>query len=262
MFRPSSEVEIAKLISTLRKSSNTVKFETNFYGFTSKKNNIFILNDLKGLFFLEKCLSTGMYIYYFFAKENEIFKADFTLPASKNYKCEYICNNKKSDAVLLHLNNLGFQKYAVLKKMSRINFSYSEEILDVSKCSSSDFSYIRYVFDNEFDKISERLPSNEKIIEALRSGEIFKVSKGGAALGFYWADTKKFLSELKYIYVDKVSRGQSLGEKLFQHYLSKSNNIKKNQLWVLEDNKPALALYEKYGFRFEQLCDYIFKVEK
>lgn len=259
----STKNEIQQLINDFRKSVKTSEIETNFYGFINKGNQVYILNDHHGVFFLEKCELTKQYCYYFFTNCAGLVNAGFSLPKSANYKCEYLVNCAASNSVILHLSNLGFEKYANLRKMSRINIVLSLNIsVDIKKCEITDLSYLRDVFDNKFDSVSERLPSDSEIIEALNSGNIYKVTDTDKILGFYWADTKKFLSELRYIFIDEDARGRSLGEMLLQHFLVRSSTVKKNQLWVLEGNTPALKLYEKYGFNFERMYDYIFKVEK
>lgn len=263
MLKVSSEAEVLKKIADRKKNGKVAHFESNFYGFSSKDNRIFILDDQNGVFFLELCGLTSQYIYYFFFDKSEFVSVEFLLPESAFYKCEYIVSTVVSKEVVAHLNSLGFVQYALLKKMSKINTSFDFKIApNIEACGLADLDCLRNIFDSKFDSISDRLPSNSRIIEALSKKNIIKISENGVLLGFYWADNKRFLSELRYIFVDELVRGRSFGEVLFQHYLNYSSPDRKSQLWVLDGNIPALKLYGKYGFKFEQLRDYIFKVEK
>ncbi len=86
-----------------------------------------------------------------------------------------------------------------------------------------------------------------------------KITDNQKIIGFLWFDKKKFLTELRYLFVDESYRGQKISKKLMKQYLYHTRDVKKKQLWVLEHNKIAINLYKKYGYEFENLKDTIFK---
>lgn len=263
MFKVSNTSEVMQLIANYKKNNEAKKIETNFFGFKSDSVTVAIIESNKGVFFIEKNPLKSIDTYYYYSALDEVDSIRFLLPTSTEVKCEYLFSGEANKLVLSHLLNVGFEKYAALEKMYRLN-NQVDYSLDgkIKACTLKDLDYLRDVFDSYFDKISERPPANDEILNAIKSQSVFKITDGSKVLGFYWADFKRFVSELRYIFIDQSARGRKQGEILFTHYLASSKNVKKNQLWVLKDNIAAINLYKKYGFINDTQQDYIFKVKK
>lgn len=263
MFEISSTSEVMELVSNYKNKNEGKKIETNFFGFKDDEVILKVIKSNHGVFFIEKNLLQDIDTYYYYSTFDGFEDVKFKLPNSNIIKSEYIFRYEASDLVLRHFSNIGFEKYAVLNKMyclsSKINYSLDKR---VTVCTYQDLSYLRGIFDNYFDKISERPPLNDEILNALNVQSIYKIVENSKFLGFYWADSKKFTSELRYVFLDQAERGRGLGEVLLVHYLGNSNNIRKKQLWVLKDNIIAINLYKKYGFIDDAQKDYIFMVRK
>jgi len=260
MFVPVSAEKLLNKISEFKANNSPAVVLTNFFNAKLENKEWFLSEQSCGLFFVSRDSLVGLSHYFFMASSGCLNGLKLNFLADTKVVSEFVFNGGASDVVIQHYEKLGFNMYAHLKKMSFL--SKADQFVTCSEhielCDMSDFGYLRYILDSHFDAISERCPSNEELNDALNSGSVFKYVDGGAVLGFYWADSKKYLSELRYLFVDGFSRGGGIGKALFEHHLYVTQPIKKNQLWVLENNIPAIALYQKYGFQFESLQDLIF----
>lgn len=260
MIKIISVEEILDLIKDFREGNKGHKIESNFYGFNSSTEQVILLSNEYGVFFIEEDSENDVFSYFYVSLANALESVSFDFLMECVIKSEYIFNDLPSDFILKHYSNLGFEHYAELKKMSRFS---SQELFDVDSriklCGLPDFKYLRNMFNDNFDKVSERIPSDVEVYAAIAEASIYKFLDKGKVLGFYWADTKRFVSELRYLFVSEDARGQSIGGKLLQHHLDMAKTTKKNQLWVLSTNRPAIYLYEKYGYIFENQQDYIFR---
>ena len=68
----------------------------------------------------------------------------------------------------------------------------------------------------------------------------------------YKADFKNNVYWLGHIVVHKDFRGIGLANLLVNHYLQEGLRlkVKKFQLWVVNNNIPAINLYKKIGFKY------------
>jgi ribosomal protein S18 acetylase RimI-like enzyme len=258
MFRQVSKHQLLIAIVKLRSAIPHSKVVSNYFDSSLEGEEILLAIQNKSLYFLKKDLTSGLYYYFFIAESGFLLPQNLDFPAGKVVS-EQVFKHEVSKEIVDHFSFLGFEVYAQLRKMSLLK----KEVLKIDNqrihlCNENDVRCLRSIFDLHFDPISERYPSDIEILAAVRSKSVFKFVSGDQIIGFYWADTKKILTELRYIYVCPTSRGSGIGKELFEHHLYMSQRLKKNQLWVLQNNFKAIGMYEKYGYSFEGLEDIIF----
>lgn len=182
---------------------------------------------------------------------------------NKNSSLEIIDKNEPDKNLKNIFEKYGFIKFTSLQKMSFL--SDEQNILEsnenITYCDLLDIENLIEIFVNKFNKYSENLPSKNEIKKAIESKSIIKIIDKQKIIGFLWFDKKKVLTELRYLFIDENYRGQKLSKRLMEQYLYSVKDVKKKQLWVLEDNKVAINLYKKFGYDFEKLKDTIFKIE-
>ncbi len=118
--------------------------------------------------------------------------------------------------------------------------------------SSSKAAYNEIVPDNHLQNLSVEEKTNqytEKIQN--KTEEIFVSEESGVMSGFLTFSKNEKSIELLQIYIDPRMKKQGIGRKLisFLENLATDRNIHKIILWVIRDNKAAIAFYEKLGFQ-------------
>lgn len=215
-------------------------------------------------------------LIFAYDKEYEIYKIYFivdnleTLNSllfqvnwDKNSSLEIIDKNEIDSNLKKLFEKYGFIYFKTLQKMSFLSAIQNSIEVDksVDYCTLYDIDNLKCIFMNKFNKYSENLPSIKEIEKAIECKSIIKIIDNSKIAGFLWFDKKKVLTELRYLFVDEKYRGQKLSKKLMEQYLFLTSNIKKKQLWVLEDNQVAINLYKKTNYEFEDLKDTILKKE-
>ena len=94
--------------------------------------------------------------------------------------------------------------------------------------------------------------SMEELLEYSVNGDLLGIYVENELAGIVQGEYKNKVYWLGHMVVDEAYRRQRLSTKLLKAYLLKglSLNCRQFQLWVVQDNEPALRLYKKYGFKY------------
>lgn len=251
--------EIQKIkVRNSRSLLSTNYFDQNLFAKSFK-----VIQFKNSLVFIDKPRKSSIARFYYFLAAGD---SDFFLQNNVDY--DLVCDVLVRAPLDLKLDNFlainSFKEYAKLKKMYLTNDSvYRSSGLNIKLVERRNSTSLSKLFKNNFDSFSERPPDIDEIEFAIKNKEIYcKVSNFGEIMGFYWNSNKKFLSELRYLFVVEKYRGQGIGRELLKEYFINTSNINRKQLWVLENNKSAIRLYESFGFKFDGLVDYIYIKKK
>jgi len=248
-------------IQKIQKGVGRSLIQTNYFNQILLSNNFNVVKTSNSLIFIDKInISIGR-LFYFFIGNNINYNFNFDFDFDFDLVCDVLTQDPLNEKLLNFFNINGFKAYAQLKKMSMIKapLNLTNKSCDISIAKIKDLGSLNILFEKNFDRFSERPPSIIEISEAINNKDIYcKFDNFGNVLGFYWYRNSKFLSELKYIFVDNNYRGLGFGKELLNSYLFNTSKIKKKQLWVLANNSSAINLYLKYGFGFDNLNDHIF----
>lgn len=259
MFERASEVQLLDEIANITSGTPRSQLVSNYFGGAMSGGDYLVSIHPGCVRFLERNPYKNIFYYYFIAKAGHLGDFDDEL-VDAPVASEQVFKGQLSEEILNHLLASGFVRYAQLRKMSMIR-GENESIFEnheVQPCVQNDIDYIRSTIVTSFDPMSERPPHREKISTAVENKSIFKVDLGGELKGFYWAEIRGVVSELRYIYVSPDSRGGGLGRALLEHHLVSSKAQKKNQLWVLGENSRAISMYKSFGYSFEGLENLVF----
>lgn len=249
-------------ISEIKRNENYLL--TNYYYKDLSYNELTFFSNKNGLLFFSYDKEYNVYrVYYIVNNLKDLDKLFLQANWNKNSLLEIINKNIIDDALKKIFLKHGFIEFKVLQRMSFLdnNEKNLELFEDINYCNLKDVENLKEIFKSNFNKYSENLPSTEEIKKTIESKFIIKLVDQEKMIGFLWFDKKQVLTELRYLFIDKNYRGINLSKKLIEQYLYLTKDIKKKQLWVLEDNVVAINLYEKFSYKSEGLKDFIFKKE-
>lgn len=243
---------------------NNKEIISNYISQDLSNKELTIFSDDNGLLIFAYDKEYEVYKLYFMVDNFKTLDSLlFQVNWNKNSSLEIIDKNEIDDTLKNLLEKYRFIQFTILQKMSFLtngkNFIELENPIDY--CNLLDSENLKWIFSNKFNKYSENLPSLKEIEKAIESKSIIKIIDKEKIIGFLWLDKKKVLTELRYLFVDENYRGQKLSKRLMKQYLYITRDVKKKQLWVLEDNEVAINLYKKFAYEFEELKDTIFKKE-
>jgi ribosomal protein S18 acetylase RimI-like enzyme len=144
--------------------------------------------------------------------------------------------------------------------MSRItvpNESEKPSLSLVKKAQSSDVNAILNLFHNYFDPIAEQLPTEDEIYNWIKKDHLILVQEKEEIQGFVIFDLIGVTSYLRYWFVHPEYRNRKLGSILLNEYFKVSARSKRQLFWVIQSNENAISRYLHYGFKHENLNDYI-----
>lgn len=126
-------------------------------------------------------------------------------------------------------------------------------------CTEEDYGNLRTMMDSTFNKIGDRIPTDEELRHFIETKSIIGIRDGKMLAGFLiFEDTKK-TSYVRMICVNEACRGKGIGKKLMMSYFSEHRDFKGFTLWCRMDNEPALSLYMKrFDYKRENLYNRIY----
>lgn len=152
----------------------------------------------------------------------------------------------------------GFREYSVLVRMSRMIDSTlpgGGPDPDVVFGEHTDAAEVCTFLDRVLDRFRDQIPDRDEIEAALARRNILIARRGRSLAGVLFFEAKGLTSFLRYWYVAAEFHSQGLGARLMKTYLWLCRFRKRILLWVVSGNTEAIAKYEHYGFRRENLVD-------
>ncbi len=145
---------------------------------------------------------------------------------------------------------VGFRRYLRRKRLFLAAKNAGQESREITFCGENEQERIQMLLAESFEPYTSELPDAETLAADLWEKRVIAVRKDGKLLGFLRFGREKKISVLRQIAVLPAARGRGIGDGLLRDWLAlERENIAKFQLWVREDNPPALRMYEKLGFR-------------
>lgn len=144
---------------------------------------------------------------------------------------------------------IGFEKYLQRKRLFLSAKKTEEEQRQVSFCKEDEAETILWMMRDAFDPYTSALPDLETLRKDLAGNRVIAAREGETLLGFLRFGREKKVSVLWQIVVAPEGRGKGIGEGLVRDWIALERaEVAKFQLWVREDNPPAIKMYEKLGF--------------
>ena len=155
----------------------------------------------------------------------------------------------KNPPVLEEWEAVGFEKYLQRKRLFLSAKKTETEQREVSFAKAEEAEKIFSMMEDAFEPYTSALPDLETLKQDVSENRVIAFREGEKLLGFLRFGREKKVSVLWQIVVTPEGRGKSIGNSLVRDWVSlERDEVAKFQLWVREDNPPALRMYEALGF--------------
>ncbi len=222
--------------------------KTNFYGSAEE-----FLSELEHISKTE--FDGGCYLFH--EKEKQIdlyfFLEKDAMPAElpeteKPLILEQVAVAKNPPA-LEEWEAVGFERYLQRKRLFLSAKKTETEQRETSFAKAEEAEEIIGMMEEAFEPYTSVLPDLETLKQDLAENRVIAFREGENLLGFLRFGREKKVSVLWQIVVSPEGRGKGIGNALVRDWISlEREEVAKFQLWVREDNPPALKLYETLGF--------------
>jgi ribosomal protein S18 acetylase RimI-like enzyme len=159
------------------------------------------------------------------------------------------------------LEKRGFYIYTTLVRMSKVtqnddNYRYDPKYISYADGQRGSEVYKMLV--EFFDPFAEQIPLPEEIIKWSDSNSILVFSDDHSTIqGFLIFELTGQTSYLRYWFVHPDHREKKIGSELIRSFFYESRNSKRKLFWVIESNENAIKRYEHWGFKKEELFDFV-----
>ena len=154
-----------------------------------------------------------------------------------------------------------FNVYTSLIRMSRISdgMLIVDEVADQHlKVANQDESLeVFNQLKTFFDPKAEQLPTQDEMIEWSNNGNILVYKIENQVAGFIIYQLVGVTLYLRYWFVSPLFRDRKFGSKLFNYFLLKGKDSKRQLFWVIQTNENAIVRYKHYGFKEEKLYNFV-----
>ena len=222
--------------------------KTNFYGSAEE-----FLPQLESLSKLE--FDGGCYLFHEKEKQIDLYfflEKDVKPAALPKLEKPLVLERvavAKNPPVLEEWEAVGFEKYLQRKRLFLSAKKTEAEQREVSFAKVGEAEKILSMMEDAFEPYTSALPDLDTLRKDLAENRVIAFREGEKLLGFLRFGREKKVSVLWQIVVTPEGRGKGIGNSLVRDWISlEREEVAKFQLWVREDNPPALRMYEALGF--------------
>ena len=246
---------------------NTKSFITNFYSEIDKIKNwiengvLYKIRIESTVFFLKKDDKFSFLFYSSSSFQALSFSLSILNSKINNFFIiiDIIGKGPKTLSLVSLFKQHGFYLYTSLNRMSRFTdiIKHQKPIHKVTTANSSEIEVIFNLLHKNFDPLAEQLPTYNEISNWIKLNRIIIIKEKEEIAGFVIFDLIGVTSYLRYWFVNPNYRNRKIGSSLLNSFFIKSAETTRQLFWVIRTNQNAIKRYEHYGFREENLYDYI-----
>jgi len=256
--------EIQNTIKLVKENSKG--FITNFYSEPEKikhwiENGQFhkmIIGNT--VFFLKEEIEFSRLFYYSSSKEalnNSLSKFNSFI-GNTLFVADVIGKESEVQSIAQVFNENGFYLYTTLNRMSR--GTTKNDLKKPFAIKNSEIEHSAAIFTllhQYFDPIAEQLPTKDEIGNWIKLNHLFLIEERGKILGFVIFDLIGVTAYLRYWFVHPQHRNNKCGSTLLNEFFTRTAETKRQLFWVIQSNDNAISRYIHYGFKNENLFDYV-----
>ncbi len=184
-----------------------------------------------------------------FFNEKDLFVSEFV----------YLESQKDQEKLISNwlINNNNFHYKTFMRMFKTVIEDYNDvDFTKVQNPSFEDIHEIQKKLEDNFDILSERIPTIEELVKIKDSTYIIK--EDGEIASLLISEIKGKTKELRYWLVLPDYRKKGYGALLMKYFLNSNNETVRFTLWVDVLNFNAIKNYEINGFKKDRLINKIF----
>jgi ribosomal protein S18 acetylase RimI-like enzyme len=242
-------------------------FVTNFFLDVFKHqiwidHGIFFFLKIGNTLFLIKKNKNFWNVFYASISEDEIIKAftelekeysDITLMVDivgAKHECEKLVSSLKKCLPYNYCRLVRMSLFAAAdicnKPSDVISFAQKRQVDNINS-----------LLNTFFDDKAEQIPYLEELRSYAEKNHILIYEIGERIVGFIIFEMSRMSLYLRYWFVHPDFRGSGIGSNLIKQFFYVGRETKRQQLWVICSNYNAIKRYVHYGFKEENLFDYV-----
>lgn len=179
------------------------------------------------------------------------------------YIIDIIGRDSMCRSIVDGLIKVGAEHLATLGRMIRIG-----ELAEIQKQANNNVQYatakdidiVNDLLRTIFDEQLEQLPLRSELMKMIADQHVLKYVHDDNIAGIILYDLNTTTLYLRYWLTLPEYQGAGVGSTLFKQFMIEGKETKRQILWVRQDNTNAIVRYEHYGFKQENLYDYILKI--
>lgn len=241
---------------------NNRKITSNFYVSPEefeklvKEKNVFCIEEEGGISLLVE-YETHVFFYFFYVG------AKVSIPLDEMEKpiiCEIFTKNqpeKGIDEVFIkeRFRQIGIYQRYVLKSENIQEVKSGNSVIRKSGAVNEVWDGIK----ENFNVLTDHLISQEEMEEKYVGDQFYYCNEESVIEGALIHVTRNNKSVLEYIFVYPKYRRKGVAEELLETWLATYyQSVNKFELWVNLDNKGAIELYKRYGFKEDRFTKYVY----
>ena len=127
----------------------------------------------------------------------------------------------------------------------------------VRYASEKDVPVISQYLHEYFDERTEQIPYDEELVDYIKQGHILVCEENGVMAGFLIFELNATTLYLRYWFTHPEFRDKKVGSRLLRRFFEEGKETKRQLFWVIRSNENAIKRYKHYGFKEENMYDYV-----
>jgi len=259
--------DLQTIVSNIRSISKA--YTTNYYPNETKDKELILM----GALFVESIGNTcfvirqmdGFYEFSYVSTDQESLinsSSLFFKDRTDIYVTDIIGTDIQTKELSFAFKALGFKQRRALQRMIKVGIDEASQVdnANVISAKENDIPAIQTILLQNFDSLSEKIPSVEELERFVDGNQIFIYKDKDTIAGLIIFELTTSVFYLRYWYTSNDYRNKGIGSSLYKKVMYKSGKIKRQMLWVVSDNENAIKRYENYGFKLDKLSDIVLTI--
>lgn len=214
--------------------------------------SLYAMNLENGVLLLDRM--EGFYRCYYYLSPHGAYKPlVLDLPGV----VEYVFQQELSEAQYRELSLLWQMGFTLGRESGRLSLSADSvkrtcSTDHVSPAFTGDAKEVLALFRSCFDPLYAFLPSKEELAGAIEQGNVLAVYERGRLAAALFAEVARNTASIRHLAVSESFRSRGYGKELVEAYHRRfQGSVKTFSHWVDRGNRPAMELYQRFGYSFD-----------